>query len=79
MLIELSLLPPNIVQQILQIQQGVAVQFAHQGKIVADIVPAQSSYDMLMAMDYPEDVAEMDDEPFERQISSRMNQQYQIT
>lgn len=73
MLIELSLLPPNIVQQILQIQQGTAVQFTHQGQIVANIVPAQSSYDMLMAMDYPNEVADIEEENFMRQSSPRMN------
>lgn len=73
MLIELSLLPPNIAQQILQIQQGAVVQFTHKGQIVANIVPAQSSYDMLMAMDYPDEVADIEEENFIRQSSPRMN------
>ncbi|QMT31034.1 hypothetical protein [Alysiella filiformis] len=74
MLVELSLLPPHIVQQILQIQQGRTVQFTHKGQIVANIVPAQSSYEMLMAMDYPDEVADIEEENFIRQSSLRMNE-----
>ena len=74
MLIELNLLPPSIAQQILQIQQGAVIHFTYQGKVVADVVPTHSSYDVFMDMDYPDDVADVADEPFKRQISTRMEQ-----
>lgn len=74
MLIELNLLPPNIAQQILQTQQGAVVHFTYQGKVVADVVPTHSSYDFFMNMNYPDDVADVADEIFERKTSSRMEQ-----
>lgn len=52
MLIELSLLPPNIAQQIMRVQQGATVQFANNGQIVAKAIKEPLSlYDSIMAYD----------------------------
>ncbi|MDK4680523.1 hypothetical protein QDY71_08920 [Kingella negevensis] len=48
------------------------LQFTFQGKVIADVIPTQSSYDYLMNMDYPEDLAniEDDDMPKRNQIQA---------
>ncbi len=59
MLIELSLLPPNIAEQIMQVQHGQTVQFANNGQVIAKAIKEPTLYEMIMAYD-DVDVADID-------------------
>lgn len=61
MLIELSLLPPAIAEQIQQVQHGAVVQFANNGKIVANVNKANPYNEFLnFYINTPFDVADID-------------------
>lgn len=82
MLIELNTLPVEIRQQVMQVQQGVPVSFAENGKIVANIIsPTQdtskkfiSAYDRLMAFDFPEGIEDIEFEPMPKYIDNRIRE-----
>ncbi|MDO4222586.1 MAG: hypothetical protein Q4D05_00950 [Acinetobacter sp.] len=47
MLIEISMLPIALQQQILNIEQGQTIQFANHGKVVMELYPSKDADDSL--------------------------------
>lgn len=75
MLIELNTLPVEIRQQVLQVQQGVPVSFAENGKIVAKVTaqePAHTLYDLIMEYDFPDGIEDIEFEPMPKYIDTRV-------
>ncbi|MDO4700948.1 MAG: hypothetical protein Q4A69_09760 [Moraxella sp.] len=65
MLIELSLLPPAIAEQILQVQHGQSVQFTHNGQVVANVSQPKNTF-LDFYINTPFDVADIDIPEFDR-------------
>lgn len=66
-------LPPQLEQAIGQQAKaaGLSIENYLFQYLSALVKPVQSSYDVLMNMDYPADVAEIEEEPFLRQSAVR--------
>ncbi len=83
MLIEISLLPPVVQEQILQIQQGKTVQFANHGQVIGELVQnhqdknGQNTKDSLMATFGLWKNTNIDGLEYERQIRSEWDREWE--